>query len=123
MSLPDDKVMCHHAGFEKSCFDMVTKAKCRKWVHFLGVNPQTGKDVDVWDCRDHLDHFFNLQVVQAVRQATASVDSLRKEVAEQNDQSVVGALSSLNKTIAMASAGQDLPVLANGSSQALIGKS
>lgn len=119
---PDDKIMCHHTGFQKPCFDMVTKCKCRKWVHFIGQNPQTGQDVDVWDCRDHLDHFFNVQVVQAVRQATASVDSLRREVAEQNDQSVVGALSSLNRTIAMANNGQDLPALANGG-QALIGKS
>ena len=122
--LPDDKTMCHHTGFEKSCFDMVTKCKCRKWVHFLGHNPQTGKDVDVWDCRDHLDHFFNLQVVQATRQATASIDALRKEVAESNDQSVVGALSQLNHTLARANNGHDMPALIDSASpQALIGKS
>lgn len=78
----------------------------------------------MWDCRDHLDHFFNLQVVQAMRQATASIDALRKEVAESNDQSVVGALSQLNHTLARASNGHETPALIDSAApHALIGKS
>ncbi len=95
--MPDEKIMCHHTAFEKSCFDMVTKCKCRKWVHIQGKDPQTNADVDTYDCRDHVEHMLNIAVLQAVRQTTASVDQMRQEVHQANDQALVGSIAHLNR--------------------------
>lgn len=94
--LPDKDIKCHETGFAKSCFECVVDHKCRKWVHFLGKNPQTGDDVDVWDCRDHVEHFFWIEAARVQRATTASVDALRKEVAESNDQGMGGVLARIN---------------------------
>lgn len=96
MDLPDEKIMCHHTGFEKSCFDMVTKCKCRKWVSFIGAHPQTGAEVNVTDCRDHLEHLFWVEAARQQRGTTASVDKLATEVAKANDAGVGSALMGLN---------------------------
>lgn len=109
--LPDDKTMCHVTGFEKTCFDMVTKCKCRKWVHFLGHDPQTGKDVDVWDCNDHMQHWLLIQVMKAQRETTASIDALRRETAASNEVGMAAALTSLNKTLTNHANEQGLPNL------------
>lgn len=97
MTLPDKEIMCHHTGFEKRCFDMVVHSKCRKWVHVQGKNPQTNGDVDTFDCRDHVDHMLTIAILQAQRQTTATVDALRKEVNEGNDQSMTGLIGNLNR--------------------------
>ncbi len=98
--LPDEKIMCHMTGFEKSCYDMVTKCKCRKWVHWQGEHPQIkGKVVDQWDCRDHLDHLMGIQVVQAIRQTTNTINEWRKEVDQTNAGAIAGVLGHLNKQV------------------------
>lgn len=95
--LPDEKVMCHETAFEKSCFDMVTKCKCRKWVRMQGKDPQTNADVDTYDCRDHIDHFLTIAVLQAQRQTTASIDAMRDEVRASSDTAMAGAIGHLNR--------------------------
>lgn len=96
--LPSDKtVRCHETGFKKSCFDMVNKYKCRKWVHFTGPHPQTRAIIDQWDCRDHLEHLFWMQAMQAQMHTTASVDKLANEVQKANDGGVANALLGLNR--------------------------
>ena len=93
---PDEKIMCHHTAFEKSCFDMVTKCKCRKWVRVQGKDPQTNADIDSYDCRDHVDHMLTIAVLQAQRQTTASVDAVRGEMQQSADQGIVDAIGMLN---------------------------
>lgn len=95
--LPDDKIMCHHTAFEKSCFDMVTKCKCRKWVRVQGKDPQTNADIDTYDCRDHIDHLLAIAVLQSQRQTTASVDAMRHEVRASSDAAMVGMVGQLNR--------------------------
>lgn len=87
--LPDEKVMCHHAGFEKSCFDMVTKCKCRKWVQILGTNPQTGEDLSRWDCVDTLMPMLMIENSQQQRQTGAAVESFRNEMVKANEEAVL----------------------------------
>lgn len=78
--LPDPKIKCHYTGFTKTCFNMVTKCSCRKWVHLLGVNPQTGKEVDVWNCADSLQHYLMIENSKMQRETGAAVESFRNEV-------------------------------------------
>lgn len=94
--LPDKETRCHHTAFEKRCFDMVVEHRCRKWCHFLGKDPQTGADIDVWDCRDHLEHLFWIEAARQQRGTTASVDKLANEVAKANDSGMASALMGLN---------------------------
>lgn len=97
--MPDKDIKCHLTGFTKRCYDMVDKHKCRKWVHFQGEHPQTKAVIDVWDCRDHMDHFMDIQIIQAIRQTTNTVNELRKEVDQTNAGAVVGMLGHLNQQL------------------------
>jgi len=83
--LPDEKVMCHHTGFERSCFEVVTKCKCRKWVQIIGQNPQTGEPVSRWDCTDALMPMLMIENSQQQRQTAAAVESFRNEMVEANE--------------------------------------
>lgn len=82
--LPDEKVMCHHTGFEKLCFDMVTKCKCRKWVQILGVNPNTGEQINKWDCTDALMPLLTIENSHQQRCTGAAIESFRNEMVEAN---------------------------------------
>lgn len=83
--LPDEKVMCHHTGFGKSCFDMVTRCKCRKWVQVHGANPQTGDIVNRWECVDALMPMLMIENSQQQRQTGAAVESFRNEMVRANE--------------------------------------
>jgi hypothetical protein len=79
--LPDEKVMCHMTGFQRSCRDAVVNCGCRKWVQIRGMNPNTGEELNRWDCTDALMPLLMIENSQMQRQTGASVDSLRNEVA------------------------------------------
>lgn len=107
--LPDEKIMCHHTGFEKRCFDMVTQAKCRKWRNLLGVDPQTGAQMNVWDCVDGLQHQIQMDTGKAVMHVVAGIDKLANTVSAANDSGMANALLGLNaqiKRVADANAAQ-----------------
>ena len=89
--LPDEKVMCHHTGFEKSCLDLVTKCKCRKWVQVQGTNPNTGDPVNRWDCVDAWLPFLLIENSQMQRQTGAAVESFRNEVASHQNAIIASA--------------------------------
>lgn len=76
---PDEKVMCHETAFEKSCFDMVTKCKCQKWVCIRGQNPNTGEDMNKYACSDSLLPILLIENAQQSRQTGAAVESFRNE--------------------------------------------
>lgn len=79
--LPDEKIMCHETGFEKSCRDMVINSRCRKWRQIQGTNPNTGEPLNQWDCVDGWMPFLTLENTQQVRQVGAAVESFRNEAA------------------------------------------
>lgn len=82
--LPDEKVMCHHTGFDKSCFDMVTRCKCPKWVKLQGVNPNTGQEIEKYNCADHWLPLLMVENSLQQRQTGAAVESFRNEMVEAN---------------------------------------
>lgn len=83
-SLPDEKIMCHETGFEKSCRDMVIHARCRKWVQIIGTNPNTGEAINRWDCVDALLPLLLIENSQQQRQTGAAVESFRNETVRNN---------------------------------------
>lgn len=70
---------------------------CAWYILVRGNHPQTGASVDTWDCAIALMPMLSIENAMVNRQTTATVDALRKEVKEANDQNMVGALSRLNQ--------------------------
>ncbi len=87
-ALPDEKTLCHHTGFEKSCRDMVINGRCRKWVQIQGVNPNTGEPVNKWDCADAWLPLLLIENAQQTRQSGAAIESFRNEVVGTNQDAV-----------------------------------
>lgn len=83
--LPDKKVKCPYTGFTKTCFDGVTKHNCPKWVHVVGMSPNTGQPVDAYDCTDRWLPALLIENAQQSRQTGAAVESLRNVVATVNN--------------------------------------
>ena len=77
---PDKDIKCHYTAFEKTCFECVTEHKCRKWVQVLGKHPQTGEEVNAFDCADRWSTALQLSETQATRQVGAAVESFRNQM-------------------------------------------
>lgn len=84
---------------------------CAWWQHVRGKHPQTGADVDHWSCAIAMLPMLMIEGTQANRQTTATVDQLRKEVAESHDQSMVGAIAHLNQRLVTQSAVDNVKLL------------
>lgn len=54
--------------------------KCPMWTQIRGTNPQTGADVDTWNCALAMMPMIGLEIAHRVQQGTASVDEVRKEI-------------------------------------------
>jgi hypothetical protein len=48
--------------------------QCRMWTHVLGMDPQTGQNIDLWDCSVAWMPVLMVENSNQVRQATASID-------------------------------------------------
>jgi hypothetical protein len=62
-------------------------------------HPETGAEIpaDAYDCLDSQQELFWKDMLRRQLQTTATVDELRKEVHDANDQQMVGAISRLNR--------------------------
>lgn len=69
---------------------------CELWAHVAGKHPQTGADIDHWACTMRMQTLVGIENTMAQRQTAASVDALRKEVREANDQGMASALMGIN---------------------------
>ena len=59
--------------------------KCPMWQQFRGVNPNTGKEVDNWQCAAAMLPMLMIETSQQVRQAGAATESFRNEVVRRAD--------------------------------------
>lgn len=82
--LPDEKIMCHRTGFTVSCYDGVTKHKCRLWCHVSGTDAKD-QQIDAFGCGDELELKLIHEVAKEVRQSAASMDKVANEVKETRD--------------------------------------
>lgn len=61
------------------------KFECKWWIQVKGTNPNTGQEVDEWDCTVSFLPFLILEASQQARQAGAAVESFRNESVKQNE--------------------------------------
>lgn len=55
------------------------KFECKFWVQLRGTNPQTGEEIDDYDCTISYLPTLILEAAQQARQAGAAVESFRNE--------------------------------------------
>lgn len=75
--IPPKDIGCHRAGFTKTCKELVTQdeLRCTRWRQLLGRDPQTGKEIDAWDCIDNHDLTLKLEIAKACHEgAKATLD-------------------------------------------------
>lgn len=53
---------------------------CPQWIHLRGRNPNTGADVDEWNCAQALLPLLLVETAQQTRQAGAATESFRNEM-------------------------------------------
>lgn len=58
---------------------------CPQWQQFRGRNPNTGEDVDQWQCAAAILPMLLIEASQQVRHAGAATESLRNEVVKRAD--------------------------------------
>jgi hypothetical protein len=54
--------------------------KCPLWTHVRGANPNTGEEVDRWDCSLAWLPMLLIENAQQMRQAGAATESFRNEM-------------------------------------------
>tara|TARA_B100000287_G_scaffold418139_1_gene454723 strand:- start:7413 stop:7742 length:330 start_codon:yes stop_codon:yes gene_type:complete len=60
--------------------------ECKFWNQIKGTNPQTGQEIDEWECTISMLPFLILEASQQARQAGAAVESFRNVSVEQTKQ-------------------------------------
>lgn len=61
---------------------------CKFYVHLLGKDPQTSKEIDKWDCSFAWLPILLIENAQQSRQTGAAVESFRNEMVQANAQAV-----------------------------------
>lgn len=96
---PDKETKCHRTGFEKTCHEIVSQCNCRLWRHFTGKDPQSGAEMDVWDCVEGMQLKFWIENARTNLMIAASVDKLVNTVVAANDSGMASALMGINAQI------------------------
>lgn len=99
--LPDEKIGCHHAGMQMTCFEGVIKHKCQQWVQLQGLHPQTGEQINEWGCADKFKCMLEIKTQQLVNELIGSVQSLRNETVRIYDQAAIERVTQLLPASAM----------------------
>lgn len=71
---------------------------CCWWVPLRGTDPQTGADVDTWNCAVAWSVMLGLENAQMERQTGAAVESMRNETARAG-QLIAGAIIKSSKRL------------------------
>lgn len=82
--LPDEKVRCPYTAFSKTCYDMVVKYRCPKYVSVKGKDPQSDAIIERFGCADTFQPLLLIENSQQQHQTAAAVESLRNEAAKAN---------------------------------------
>lgn len=84
--LPNEKIGCHHTGFEKNCRDLVTSGRCQKWIQLHGMDRTTNKPIDTWGCVDALVHHLMIDNTYKQHETAAEIAALRKDIEVRTNQ-------------------------------------
>lgn len=61
---------------------------CKWYDHIRGMNPQTGEEIDRWDCAIALLPLLSIEVASQVRQGAAATESFRNDVVNRVSQRI-----------------------------------
>lgn len=78
--MPDPKIGCPMTGFARSCRDVQSQWDCPKYIHVIGLDPQTGQHIDKYGCNEMFQHMLQIETAKEVRQTAAAIESFRNEV-------------------------------------------
>jgi hypothetical protein len=70
--------------FHREAMSLVC-AKCPLWVQIRGRHPQTGDEMDRYECAIALMPVLQIEVASQVRQGAAATESFRNEVVRRSD--------------------------------------
>jgi hypothetical protein len=62
--------------------------KCAWYMHVRGMNPNTGEDVDHWNCAVGWLPMLTIENSQQQRQTNATIDAFRNEVHSSNEKNI-----------------------------------
>ena len=62
------------------------KFECKWWIQVRGNNPQTGQEIDEWDCTIAFLPMLIVEASQQSRSTAAAVENFRNVSTEQNQQ-------------------------------------
>lgn len=86
----DAKIICPLMGgecIEDGSIKDGELVSCRFWVHVLGKDPQTGKDIDNADCAFAWSPVLMIENSKVNRETGAAVESFRNEMVKANESS------------------------------------
>lgn len=83
--LPDKEIKCPYTGFQMTCFDGVVHHKCPKWIHTIGIHPQTGQHMDRYDCADTITPLLIIENTNMTRYVSSAIESFRNEMVKANN--------------------------------------
>lgn len=86
----DAKIICPLMGgecIEDGSIKDGELVSCRFWVHVLGKDPQTGKDIDNADCAFAWGPALMIENSKVNRETGAAVESFRNEMVKANESS------------------------------------
>ena len=70
--------------------------KCPLWKQVRGKHPQTGADVDAWDCAVSFLPMLLIENAMVARSTTATLDKFREETRQTNDTGMAATLMRMN---------------------------
>lgn len=79
--------------------------KCTQFISIRGTNPNTGQEVDEWNCSFAWSPLLMIENSQQQRQTAAAVESFRNEMVKAND--------SNNRMLALSAKLMDVPALSH----------
>lgn len=74
---------------------------CAWYIQVIGKNPQTGQDINEWNCSITFMPLLQIETTKSERETTATVQELRNEVGKANDSGMANALMGLNRQVAV----------------------
>jgi len=84
MSDNEEEIRCHHTAFKHTC--KKHRRNCIKWILVQGKDPQTNKDIDMWDCADKWSVTLLMDIARRNIETAGEVSSFRSEMRKQNEE-------------------------------------
>lgn len=83
--MPKPGIGCHHTGFEKDCFDLVTKGRCKRWKVVPLEDEKTGAFIKNYGaCIDDFPYVQNLLLLKKADNTTQAIQQGNAEAKDRD---------------------------------------